>query len=157
MQAVSVSPERSASARVLSIYSANRHCALPIDAVIEVLRPLPLQTLADSPPFLLGLAVVRGAGIPVLDLARLLDDASEPHARWVHLRVGARRLALAVRQVGQVQDLSQLDWQPLPPLFDGSAATAVAQLAERDRELYLQLQVMRLLPEAIWQRIDSIS
>ena len=44
-------------------------CALPLGAVIETLRPLPLRPLAGAPAGVLGVAVVRGSPVPVIDLA----------------------------------------------------------------------------------------
>lgn len=157
MQAhVSVSPERSASnTGFLTLRAAGRHCAIPVAAVIEVLRPLPVEPLAGVPSFLLGLALVRGQPVPVVDLGGVLDQQLRPASRWLHLRLEQRRLALAVEAVGRVEQLAEVDWQPLPCVFDGEATAAVTQLAERDRYLLTQLNVMRLLSEPLWQRIES--
>ena len=46
-------------------------CALPLSAVRQVLRSLPLHPLPGSAPELKGLAELAGDPLPVLDLARL--------------------------------------------------------------------------------------
>jgi chemotaxis signal transduction protein len=46
-------------------------CALPLGAVRQVLRSLPLHPLPGSAPELRGLAEFAGDPLPVLDLARL--------------------------------------------------------------------------------------
>jgi chemotaxis signal transduction protein len=46
-------------------------CALPLGAVRQVLRSLPLHPLPGSAPELKGLAELAGDPLPVLDLARL--------------------------------------------------------------------------------------
>ena len=53
-------------------------CALPLVHVLEVMRPLPLEKVEPAPAFLLGLAVIRGEPLPVVDVAALLpgDDVS---------------------------------------------------------------------------------
>ncbi|HEX3532482.1 MAG TPA: chemotaxis protein CheW, partial [Thermoanaerobaculia bacterium] len=51
-------------------------CALPLGAVRQVLRSLPLHPLPGSAPELRGLAEFAGDPLPVLDLARL---ARAPH------------------------------------------------------------------------------
>ncbi|MBD8526773.1 chemotaxis protein CheW [Pseudomarimonas arenosa] len=139
----------------LTLQAAGRPCAVPLDAVIEVLRPLPIDALTDVPAYLLGLSVLRGQPVAVLDLPRLLGQPGEAIGRWLHLRVGPRRLALAVPSVGRVEHLDQLDWQPLPALFEGDAARVVQQVAQRDQQLYVQLNVMRLLPDSLWRRLEK--
>src|SRR5688500_14337406 len=65
--------------------------------VIEVMRPLPCEPLAGVPPFVLGVSVVRGSAIPVVDAARLVGGPPAVATRWITLRLApARAAALAV-------------------------------------------------------------
>src|SRR5262245_32333466 len=85
------------------------YLAFPLSQVIEVLRPLALQRIADAPAWLLGLSVQRGVVTPVLDAELLLHgQRMEPAApaasagargRWVALHSEQRRIALAVDAV----------------------------------------------------------
>ena len=50
-------PERGAS---LVCRVAARLCALPVRAVIEIMRPLALEPIAGAPAFVAGLAIIRG-------------------------------------------------------------------------------------------------
>src|SRR5262245_46180333 len=86
--------ERSLVCRV-----AGRLCALPLGSVIETMRPLPLRRVAGAPAFLLGIGIVRGEPVPVIDAARLLADIAAPPTRYVSVRVGERRAVLAVEEV----------------------------------------------------------
>ena len=141
------------SDQLLSLRAGGRHCALPLSMVVEVLRPLPVEALRDTPDFLLGMSVLRGRPVPVLDLARLLGDAHSEAGRWLHLRLGDRPLALAVDSVDGVQRFEQVEWQRLPTLFDqAEPAPSVARLAELDHQLLTQLDAMRLL---LWQRLPG--
>src|SRR5688572_15607941 len=51
---------------------STRVCALPLDAVVETMRPLVVEPVAGAPGFVSGLSIVRGEPIPVVDAARLL-------------------------------------------------------------------------------------
>src|SRR5688572_23698801 len=80
-------------------------CALPLADVLECMRPLPLESLAGAPPFVLGAALIRGLPVAVLDLGALLAGTPARAERWVTLRVGERSVALAVDAVVGIQPL----------------------------------------------------
>lgn len=63
------------------------------------MRPLPVQRVGGAPGFVLGLAVVRGEAVPVIDAALLLAGQVSSPTRFVSLRVGDRRVVLAVTEV----------------------------------------------------------
>jgi len=64
--------EEAASTACLLCHVGSFVCALPVEHVVEIMRPLPIRHLEDVPPFVLGVALVRGAPAPVVDVARLL-------------------------------------------------------------------------------------
>lgn len=130
---------------------AARLCALPLHHVLETMRPQPLEALAGALPHVLGVALVRGVAQPVVDLARLLDEsaAGTAIARWVALRVGERRVALAVAEVLDVRPMPVEALQPLPPLLSSAGRATVAALAALDAELVLVLDSARLLPDML--------
>ncbi|MET3131167.1 chemotaxis signal transduction protein [Oxalobacteraceae bacterium GrIS 1.11] len=68
------------STAVLLCRSQHRLRALPLLQVRESMRALPVEALPDMPPFMLGLAVIRGAALPVLDL--VLPDATAAGKCW---------------------------------------------------------------------------
>jgi purine-binding chemotaxis protein CheW len=129
--------------------SASRICALPLGSVVEVLRPLPLRPVQGAPPYVAGLAVLRGTAIPVVDLERLLEGTkSAVPGRFVSLRVGDRKLALAVGGVLGVRALAESVFQGLPPLLQHSESPVIESLGALDSELLVLLSAGRLLPEA---------
>lgn len=159
--------------RVLVCRAQARLCGLPLDAVEETLRPQPLRPLAAPVVHVAGLARIRGDWLPVVDLAGLLgmspaltagaplidsvhpavtgtadDAAAVPVRRYVVLRVGERRVALAVAEVLGVFELPEAEVRALPPLLRDREHGAVAALAERDDELVAVLDQARLLPDA---------
>jgi purine-binding chemotaxis protein CheW len=140
-------------------------CALRIADVVEVMRPLPIEPPRGATAGVLGVAIVRGAALPVVDLAQLLGAmaptgeagaaASAPPTRFVTVRAGARHLSLAVTAVVGVADLDAAELARLPPLVEGIDAGLIDQLGRLDAELVVVLAAGRVLPEAAWQGLDD--
>ena len=86
----------SSDARLLICRVGTKACGLPLEHVLETMRPLPVQTLPSVPPFVMGVAIVRGNPTVVLDARRLLggSGASTPPGRFVSLKLGSRNAAL---------------------------------------------------------------
>ncbi|MBB3294772.1 purine-binding chemotaxis protein CheW [Mitsuaria sp. BK045] len=145
--------------RVLVCRARSRLCGLPLDAVEETLRPQPLRPLMSPAVHVQGLARIRGDWLPVVDLAGLLglSDAgaagappppgAAPVRRYVVVRAGERRVALAVAEVLGLQTFAAEQLRALPPLLRDRDHGAVTALAERDDELIAVLDQARLLPD----------
>ncbi len=128
--------------------SRSRLCALPASQIVETMRPLPVEALADMPPFVLGLCLVRGAVIPVVDVGAVLGAEDAPRTtRFLTLRIGERCVALAVEAVVGVQDISSASLQQLPPLLREATTSVIADIATLDEAFLLVLRAARLLPE----------
>ncbi|WP_431048430.1 chemotaxis protein CheW [Roseateles sp. L2-2] len=136
--------------RVLVCRVQSRLCGLPLDAVEETLRPQPLRPLASPVVHVPGLARIRGDWVPVVDLTGLLGLAPLAGAsqarRYVVVRAGERRVALAVTEVLGLQALPADGVRALPPLLRDREHGAIAALAERDDDLIAVLDQARLLP-----------
>jgi purine-binding chemotaxis protein CheW len=133
-----------------------RLCALPLATVLETMRRLPIEPLAGAPAFVLGLSVIRGAPVPVIDLARLLANASGADAeRLVMVRTGVRQVALAVAAVIGIRALPAATAHELPPLMRETDAAPVSAIGALDTELLHVLQSVQLLPDEVWRAIDA--
>lgn len=120
-------------------------CALPLEHVVEVMRPLPVEALNGAPPFVAGLARIRGMAVPVLDLGRLITGADvQAVTRFVTVRSEGRVVALEVDDVLGIAPLSGA-LSELPPLFHDDDGP-IAALGDRDRALLLVLSTARLVP-----------
>jgi purine-binding chemotaxis protein CheW len=134
-----------------------RTCAFPLVRVAEVTPALPVRPLAGLPDFVLGLSVVRGSAIPVVDAARLLAEPSshEPRSRFVVLHVGTRRVALAVAEVVGIRTLAGNEhFAGLPPLLAAAGDDALDAVGTSDSELLFVLGAARLLGDADWAHIE---
>jgi purine-binding chemotaxis protein CheW len=137
---------------VLLARSGGRLSAIPLAGVIECLRPLPVEAVPGAPPFLLGLSVIRGEPVPVVDLSTIIGTPDgTPPGRYVLLRLGARRVALAVGGVVGVRELNADALKNLPPLLQAADAEAVTAIGVRDHQLLMLLQPARLVPDELWQ------
>jgi purine-binding chemotaxis protein CheW len=126
-------------------------CAIPIAYVVETMRPLPVDPLRTRgvPHFVAGLAIVRGQPIPVVDAALLLGVTASNPTRFVIVRTGERRVAIAVDAVLDVRQIDGSTLGGLPPLF-ASADVAIGAL---DAELLVVLDSARLVPDATWDAL----
>lgn len=111
------------------------------------MRPCRVDRVQSAPPYLMGLAVIRGESVPVLDGALLLSGESSPVTRFVVLRVGERRVALSVAEVVGTRVLAAEELGVLPPLLGGSNEL-VARLGVLDGTLLEVLESGRLLEVA---------
>ena len=124
-----------------------RLCALPLEHVVETLRPLPVERVPGAAPFVLGLAVIRGAPLPVVDSARLLGADDARAGRFVTVNAGNRRVALAVDCVLGVRAVAPESLHALPPLLHQADTDVIAAIGLLDAELLLVLRSARLLPD----------
>ena len=134
---------------LLSVHAGGHRAGLPLASVREIMRPLPIASIAGAPVFVLGLSVIRGVSVPIVDLGALLGetDAGLPFTRFVRLELGARSVALAVQAVTGVVEVAPASLAAMPPLLSRAASTLVETLALHDSELLLVLETARLVAE----------
>jgi len=114
-----------------------------------VMRLLPIEPLAEAPPFMRGIAVIRGAPVAVLDLGRLLGQARTTPTRLVTARVGDRTLGIAVAEVIGVRRAGQLGSRTPVPLLREAAKESVSAIGALDSEALLFLGNLQLLVEGV--------
>jgi purine-binding chemotaxis protein CheW len=137
--------------------------ALAVNDVRETMRPLPIDPLTGTPPFVLGVAIVRGSAVPVIDAGRLLDPSALPSAaitssssaRFVSLELGDRTAVLAVDAVLGVRSLAAGILAQIPPLLRGAGKELVSTIGALDAQLLLVLEAARLVPDSVWSEIKA--
>jgi purine-binding chemotaxis protein CheW len=129
--------------------------ALAICDIQETLRPLPVEPVPGAPPFVLGVAILRGSPTPVIDVQCLLNPAPSTIGRFIALRLGARSVALAVEAVLDVRSLPTQMSSQVPRLLGEANATLVSALGSLDAELLVVLEASRLVPDTVWATIDA--
>jgi purine-binding chemotaxis protein CheW len=136
--------------------------ALALKDVRETMRPLPVEPLVGTPPFVLGLALIRGFPTPVVDAGTLIgpSTASSPilspsPARFVSLKLDGRTAALAVDAVLDVRSLPPETLSNMPPFLFAGDAQLVSIMGAIDSKLLLVLEAARLIPDSVWIAIKS--
>ena len=136
--------------------SGPRTLAVALQHVLETMRPLPRDELPGGPAFVSGVSLIRGALVPVVDAAALFGNSGVAAGRWVMLELaGKRQVALAVEEVVGVRDLAPEALADVPPLLQDAAPGLVAALAVLDDGLLLVLQTALLVPQDVWQLLDT--
>src|SRR5690242_13991979 len=74
--------------RVVLCQAGTGRYALPVTRVVEIMRPPPVERLTGTPPYVLGVSVIRGAPVPVVDVAMLVHGEAGRGNRVVTVRAG---------------------------------------------------------------------
>jgi purine-binding chemotaxis protein CheW len=114
-----------------------------------------LDALPGAPHFVAGMAIVRGAPLPVIFTGRLFGDEETRPERLVVARVGQRRVGLAVDAVIGIRALSGDMLQRLPPLLHDALHHAVADIGTLDGELLVVLQAARVVPADVFAIVEA--
>src|SRR5690349_18034720 len=134
---------------------ADRLLAIGPADVVETFRPLPLRALSGVPGGVPGVSEMRGAVVPVIDVESLLGVRAAAPARWVTIRLAGRTVALAVDEVLGVRALEAATLHDFPPLLGALDEVAVGAMGTLDSGLLLVLGNARLIPDAVWARLDE--
>lgn len=149
-------PPGPTSAHVLICRVGPHLCALPMEHVVETMRPLPVEPVPDAPAFVMGVSVIRGATVPVVDVAALLSAGNERPSRLVTVRAGERTgrvIALAVSAVGVAIRLSPELTAGLPPLLGEARPGLVSSIGVLDSQALMTLQSAFMLPDDLWAQL----
>ncbi len=125
--------------------TASHRFALPMSHVIENMRLLPIEPVADAPPLVRGMCIIRGVPVPLVDAALLFEKSSGACERLVTVRTGDRTIAFAAEAVLGVQAIPAQALEQLPPLFQN--VESIAAIATLDAELVFFLNTARVIPD----------
>jgi chemotaxis signal transduction protein len=76
------------------------------------------------------MAVIRGAKLPVMDLAALLGRNTSPATRFVTIRTRTRVIALAVSWIAGLKQFNSHELEDLPPVPHAPAVPIEDDLRE---------------------------
>jgi purine-binding chemotaxis protein CheW len=126
--------------------AAARRCAIPLEHVIETMRPLPVEPIRSESRFVRGAACIRGDVVPVVDVGALAFGAElGDGGRFVTIRAGAGVVALAVDAIEGVTSLAKSELADMPPLL---GADLIERIVRVDEGLVMVLRAARLASEA---------
>lgn len=148
------SPERNPA---LIVTVGRRAYAIGLQHVAETMRPLAIEAIAGMPEFVRGVSVIRGTPMPVVDLQVLLKtgEHSAAYGRFVTVKVGERRVALAVDGVVGVRHLDPAQMGELPPLLQDIDANLVEAIGTCDAQFLMVLRTAHLVPDDVWTTLAT--
>jgi len=143
-----------ASAQLLCRF-AHQLLALPIEYVIEIMRPLAVEPIAGAPAYVRGVCVIRGTPVPVVDVGLLTGNRQTQSARLVTVRAGSHTVALQVGSIVGIKPLDVGTFKELPPLLRDLATETIASIGTLDSELLLTLEVARIVPDGVFSSLEQ--
>ncbi|HVP19210.1 MAG TPA: chemotaxis protein CheW [Spirochaetia bacterium] len=131
------------------VLGTGRYC-VPVDEVIQILRPDGILPVPKAPPFVAGAITLRGDVIPVVNLtSRLSRDAdsgtSASRARIIIIRAGSRMCGLSVDEVREIVDIDETKIQEDPTGALGTHADFILGVAQQGQSLLAILDLPRVL------------
>jgi purine-binding chemotaxis protein CheW len=120
-------------------------CAIPVEHVVETMRPLPVEPLGEGPAYVRGVAVIRGVPTIVIDAATLLKTSAGARSRFVVVRTATRKAALIVDEVSEVRAIAEAELGALPPLARAASGDVIAAIGTIDAELVVVLEAAKLV------------
>ncbi len=131
-------------------------CAFPLDEVVETMRPLRTRPLAGTPPYVRGLAILRGAPSPVVDVTRLLTGEIGDIERYVAVRAGQGTIACATGPVLGVQEIDVVPPEgPVAILSGVVSKSLVAAVGRIGTDPLLLLHGIRAVPDEVWEAASA--
>jgi len=135
---------------LISFRIGDQEFCVDIMAVREIRGWAPATPLPQTPPYMRGVINLRGAVLPILDLAvRLELPATEPSARSVIIVINAdgRLVGLLVDAVSDILSVSRDVIQPTPDVACDRVRSFVRGLMSIDGRMISQIAIDRIMPD----------
>ena len=131
-----------------------RYC-IPVDQVLQILRPEDLIEIPKPPPYVEGVINLRGDIIPVVSLRTRMDVTDGGHdpggrpdqrkQRVVIVRVEGKQYGLDVDEVREIVEIDEEGITTDATMMFGVRADFLLGIARRDDGVYLVLDLPRVL------------
>lgn len=119
---------------------------IPIDRVVEIIKPQKVFSIPGMPEFLCGVMSVRGAVIPLIDLRkRFGTDPDGKKERIMILRFGDEKIGFLVDEIREILPLAPENIMPPPSLFRGFKTEYIMGLGKREENIIILLDIDNLL------------
>lgn len=122
---------------------------IDINSVLEIRGWTPVTPLPEAPAYMRGVVNLRGAILPIIDLAVLLGlPTSEPSARHAIMvaRCGGRTVGLLVEAVSEIVQIDGATLQQTPEIGRAEGTSLVAGIFAIDGGMISLLEMDNLLP-----------
>ena len=124
--------------------------ALPIGVVREIVRPPEITAVPQSAGEVAGVMNLRGRIVPVIDLRKRLQQASEntPKNRVLVTSIEAKLVGLLVDAASEVLKIDSTEIEPGSKLVGNDNESYVTGVAKYKGKLVVLLDAKKLLPRS---------
>lgn len=144
--------ETSQASQYLSFFIAGEEYGVGILRVKEILQFEGLTRVPTTPPWIRGVINLRGAVVPVVDLAVMFGLPETAITKWtcvviveIHLEGEPTVMGIMVDSVSQVIDLSAEDIQPTPPFGTRVRVDFLIGMGRAGQKFVLLLDIDKVL------------
>ncbi len=116
---------------------------------------MPVRKLPETPAVVLGVAMIRGAPVPILDVAALFGQAGRAE-RLILLRLGSRRVGLPAEAVLGIRPIEATELAELPALLANAPGELLTAIGTLDGELLMALETARIVPEDVLAAFERL-
>lgn len=144
--------------QLVSFVVGTEEFAIPILAVQEINRMMPITRVPQSPPFIEGVINLRGKIIPVMDLRKRFGLKAGEHsndARIIVVEVGARVIGFTVDRVNEVLRIDAGIVEPAPSMVTGADSDYVDGVGKLEDRLLILLNLDRLFSAVDLRQLDK--
>ena len=121
--------------KYLTFYADGQRYGLPITHVVQIISLPEITPVPDAPAYMKGIAGLRGAVLPLMDVRLRLGRTETPHTDRTCVIVtalGERTFGCIVDMVDEVTDIAREAVSPPPAQGrEGACLSGVARLGER--------------------------
>ena len=122
--------------------------AIDLRGILEVTRPTAITPVPFSPPWVLGVMMLRGSVVPIFHVGRMLDldveGRIEPAERILLVARKENPVGLLVDEVREVVAVPDESLGPVPPTVRGPRAEFVNGVARKGSDLFVLLNHTRV-------------
>ena len=125
-----------------------------IMSVREIRGWSPATRLPHAPNYVRGVINLRGAVLPIIDLAhRLGFDMTEPNERHVIIvaQIEGQLFGIMVDAVSDIMSVTPDDLQPTPNIGSEAARTFVKNVIAREDQMIRFIDLSQVLPQGLAQ------
>lgn len=155
-QSASAGPQRSTS-QYVGFELDGQGYAFRIDQIQEIVILNQVTRTPQVPDFVEGVANLRGAIIPIINLRKLFRLSPKPsdgETRTIDVNVGERIMGCTVDQVSQVMRIPEESIQSAPETVTGHGAHYISGFARVGGKLLILLDIDQLLDP---RKLDQVS
>lgn len=125
------------SVQTILFRMGDEYYGLPIEAIKEIIKPLPVTRFPRSPHYVEGIIELRSKILPIINLRKLFGlepIAITEESRFIDIHMERMQVGIVVDAVSEVVRIPSKQIEPAPPIIcgvDGKFLRGVARLNDR--------------------------